>query len=289
MKVSLEKSSQKVNVSKCSDIARWSNWILDSFNSSNLTCTKILKRKCMVDTVIVNNTNCGSNKKAFKCMQCKKCSKFRNKRDAFNSSNLLSERKRTRKVYKSLKEMVQLTKENSTNEESSGDLSDVFYSFWPGFVTGFACCAGVILLFFTCYKLIISCNKWKNFRRNAELKLYYAKPNKAWQQKITSVIKRNDSKDESERSIIESYVKQSTNKSTKNLVSANQTVGYDDSGYQADEDLNDVVVQGETNDLRLKNVKNLQQRRNIKKRSESKKRLSTRESDDSPPLIRFNV
>ena len=72
-------------------------------------------------------------------------------------------------------------------------------------------------------------------------------------------------------------------------MSANQTVGYDDSGYQADEDLNDIVVQGETNELRLKNVKNLQQRRNIKKRNESKKRLSIRESDDSPPLIRFNV
>ena len=289
MKVSLEKSSQKVNVSKCSDIARWSGWFIDSFNNSNLTCTRILKRNCMVDTVIVNNTNCGLNKKVFKCMQCKNCSKFRNKRDGFNSSNLLSERKRTRKIYKSLKEMVRLTKENSTHEETGSDLSDVFYSFWPGFVTGFACCAGVILLLFTCYKLAISCNKWKKFRRNAELKLYYAKPSPAWQQKITSVIKRNDPKDESERSIIENYVKQSTNRSIKNLVSANQTIGYDDSGYQADEDLNDVVVQGEANELRLKNVKSLQQRRNIKKINEGEKRLSSRESDDSPPLIRLNV
>ena len=282
MKIGLEKKSQKLNIDKCSDIASWSNW----FKDYNITCSKILKRKCMVDKVIVNKTNCSLKEKKSKCIQCKKNIRFRNKREVFNSSSFLHEKKTTKKMYNSLKEMVQLTNKNSTHEES-GDVSFLFYSFWPGFVTGFACCAGVIVLFFTCYKLVISINKWKNLRRNAELKLYYAKPSPAWQRKITNVIKRSDPKDDTERSIIESYVNQSTKQSTKNYASSNPTIGHDDSGYQADEDQNDVIVQGKAPEQKLKNVKSLQQRRSRKKENEGGKHSLSKKREHSPPLIRF--
>ena len=65
MKIGLEKKSQKLNIDKCSDIASWSNW----FKDYNITCSKILKRKCMVDKVIVNQTNCRLKEKKSKCIQ----------------------------------------------------------------------------------------------------------------------------------------------------------------------------------------------------------------------------